>query len=366
MGTQPPAVLSALQAASLFTEVFAGHTEILGVLEDAPILVMDLDDDTAAAGIPPVPWAPCVTVGVCGRLPRQPPPAAVDVAITASSGRPPSDRPAVPSGWVVVDDVDRSLDVLSTQVANSAEAAIALCQVLRLGITHHGDVSRALFDESLAYSTLQSGPGFAAWLASPGERAFPCLRDGEEVGEEEAQTVTVDRQGDVMSLTLNRPQVRNALDARMRDGLAAALAVAVADPSIRSVHLRGAGSAFCAGGDLSEFGTAPDPMAAHLVRTTRSPARLLARIATRTTAHLHGACIGAGIELAAFCHRVIAAPDTFIQLPEVGFGLIPGAGGTASLPLRIGRHRACWLGLTGAGLDTPTAVEWGLVDAVTA
>ena len=62
--------------------------------------------------------------------------------------------------------------------------------------------------------------------------------------------------------------------------------------------------------------------------------------------------------------RVVAAPSTRIRLPEVGFGLVPGAGGTVSLPRRIGRHRTAFLGLTGATIDTETAHRWGLVDTV--
>ncbi len=84
----------------------------------------------------------------------------------------------------------------------------------------------------------------------------------------------------------------------------------------------------------------------------------------RVTAHLHGACIGAGIELPAFVGRVVADPDSRIQLPEIALGLIPGAGGTVSLPRRIGRQRTAWLGLTGARIDAPTALAWGLVDEV--
>ncbi|MEJ7585102.1 MAG: enoyl-CoA hydratase/isomerase family protein [Acidimicrobiales bacterium] len=101
---------------------------------------------------------------------------------------------------------------------------------------------------------------------------------------------------------------------------------------------------------------------AHLVRLLRSPARLLAAIGSRTTANLHGACMGSGIELAAFAGHVAVAPDVLIALPEVGLGLIPGAGGTVSLPARIGRHRTAWLALTGRSIDAPTALAWHLAD----
>ncbi len=99
-----------------------------------------------------------------------------------------------------------------------------------------------------------------------------------------------------------------------------------ADPSIEQVLLKGAGPNFCSGGDLDEFGTGPGPVASHLIRTTRSPALRLAGVADRVTAQLHGACVGAGIEIPALAGRVVATPDTRVRLPEVEMGLIPGAG----------------------------------------
>jgi enoyl-CoA hydratase/carnithine racemase len=122
--------------------------------------------------------------------------------------------------------------------------------------------------------------------------------------------------------------------------------------------------AFSSGGDLDEFGSGPGPSAAHLIRTSRSPALRLGRVADRVTAELHGACVGAGIEIPALAGRIVAAPDTQMLLPEVSMGLIPGAGGTATLPRRIGRHRTAWLALGGAWIDAATALDWGLVDEV--
>jgi enoyl-CoA hydratase/carnithine racemase len=68
--------------------------------------------------------------------------------------------------------------------------------------------------------------------------------------------------------------------------------------------------------------------------------------------------------MAAFARRVVAHPDTVLSLPEIGFGLIPGAGGTVSVPRRIGRHRTAELALAGGPIDVRTALRWGLVDAV--
>jgi enoyl-CoA hydratase/carnithine racemase len=165
-----------------------------------------------------------------------------------------------------------------------------------------------------------------------------------------------------LTITLTRPQRLNALDARMRDELHDALRVALEDPGISRVELRGEGRAFCAGGDLDEFGSRADPASAHLIRLQHHLGRAVAQLADRTTVHLHGACAGSGIEIAAFARTVRAAPDTQISLPELSMGLIPGAGGTASLPRRIGRIRTAWLAFSGQPIDGPTAREWGLVD----
>ena len=97
---------------------------------------------------------------------------------------------------------------------------------------------------------------------------------------------------------------------------------------------------------------------------TRSPALLIARLAGRIRSEIHGACIGAGIELPAFTDRVVAFEDSFIELPEVRLGLVPGAGGTVSISRRIGRQRTAWLGLSGRRIDARTALDWGLVDEV--
>ena len=79
---------------------------------------------------------------------------------------------------------------------------------------------------------------------------------------------------------------------------------------------------------------------------------------------LHGACVGAGIEVPAAAARVTARPGTIFRLPEVSMGLIPGAGGTATLPRRIGRQRTAWLAISGAEIEADTALAWGLIDAV--
>jgi len=233
-------------------------------------------------------------------------------------------------------------------------AASALVQLLRGGPAR--DVEAGLAAESWVYSMLQAGPEFAAWLAS---RPAP-----KPAAPSERPPLRVERAGRVLRLTFDRPARRNAYSAALRDALCEALVLALRDSSIEAVRLEGAGPCFSAGGDLAEFGTHPDPATAHAVRTARSAARWLARLAPRLDAVVHGACIGAGVELPAWAARLTAREDAFFALPEVGMGLVPGAGGTVSLPARIGRQRTAWLALTGARIDAPTARAWGLVDRV--
>ena len=216
-------------------------------------------------------------------------------------------------------------------------------------------MSEGLIAESSTYSMLQASAQHQAWLAGRVRRDRPSAT---------APPVTVGRDGDRLLLMLARPHVHNAFDAATRDALLDGLAVAAADPSITEVMLAGQGPSFCSGGDLDEFGTAIDPAAAHVLRLARSVAAAMHALAPRVTVHVHGACIGAGIELAAFASRVVARDDATFALPEVGMGLVPGAGGTVSITHRIGRHRTMALALTGEAIDAPTALAWGLVDDV--
>jgi hypothetical protein len=252
---------------------------------------------------------------------------------------------------VRVADVDEEIAALNRAATASPIAVATLARLLPLTATL--DVRAALVAESLAYSMLLAGPEFARWLA--GRPRTPALEDP-------VAPVDVRRDADRLTITLNRSQKRNAYSRAMRDHLVEALTVAESDPSIALVEIRGAGPSFCSGGDLDEFGTAPDPATAHLIRLSQSVAWLLHLCAPRVHVRVHGACIGAGVELPAFAGRVSAARDAFFSLPEIEMGLIPGAGGTVSIPRRIGRWRTAYLALSGRRIDAGTALAWGLVD----
>jgi enoyl-CoA hydratase/carnithine racemase len=257
-----------------------------------------------------------------------------------------TDRRVVP-----VDDLDAALASVTAAVGRAPAAAAVLCQLLRLA--ERLDVVDALRAESLAYSMLLAGPEFGRWLAGrpPRPDRAPTAR------------VEVRRDGDLLHVTLDDAARRNPFSAALRDRLYDALDVAVADPGTR-VLLDGAGANFCSGGDLAEFGSTPDVVAAHVIRTERSVGRRLAELGNRVTVHVHGACVGAGFELPGFAGTVLADPGTTFRLPEVAMGLIPGAGGTVSIARRIGRWRLAHLALTGCVLPAEQALAWGAIDAL--
>lgn len=260
---------------------------------------------------------------------------------------------AAPSPWVasLPGSLDRAVDELRLAVTAQPVAAAVAAQVVRM--TLHLGFDDALALESLAYSMLLSSEGFRAWRAATPVRQRPDFAEAR---------VRMTDEGGAISIRLNRPERRNAFDAAMRDALVEALTFALDHPDQPPVLLSGEGPAFSAGGDLDEFGEAPDPGAAHLIRTLRSPAKLAHQLGERLTARVHGACVGAGIEVPAAAARVTAAPETYFRLPEVSMGLIPGAGGTATIARRIGRHRAAYMAISGADIDLSTAIAWGLVD----
>ncbi|MET7403542.1 enoyl-CoA hydratase/isomerase family protein [Dactylosporangium sp. NPDC005572] len=253
----------------------------------------------------------------------------------------------------VCDPVAEASRLEAVTTANP-QATLVLAQVLRAGQSL--DVRAALDLESFAYSTLLGGEEFRRWLAARGARSLPPPV--------EVPPVLLERIGEQLRITLNRPERRNAYGRELRDAFVDGLRVAALDPTVVQVTIAGAGKVFSAGGDLDEFGAAPDAVTGHFVRTRGGAGELLHRLSTRTEARLHGACVGAGIELPAFAGRVVACPDTAFRLPEIAMGLIPGAGGTVSIPRRIGRWRTLHLALSGDWLDAATAVRWGLVDEI--
>ena len=248
---------------------------------------------------------------------------------------------------LALDDPGPALDGMRA----NPQASVLAAQTLRLSAGQAP--SDGLLVESLAYATLQAGEEHARWLAGRGRRTRRDLGQ---------PRIDVSDDGASVIVTLNRPRLLNLFDAAMRDQLVDVLKALAAGADDRPVVITGAGGNFCAGGDPAEFGTVSDPATAHLIRSRANAAPWVAAIAGRVTALVDGACVGAGIELAAFCATVTATERARFRLPELSMGLIPGAGGTVSIPARIGRQRTlAWL-LTNAEVDAGEARRWGLVD----
>jgi enoyl-CoA hydratase len=244
-----------------------------------------------------------------------------------------------------------SSESLIRQVTANPGAATVAVELLRSleGVA----LDAALTLESLAYGLLQGGGEHARWLAArPTDAPSP------------PGVVRLERIGDLIRIVLDRPLALNAIDRALRDGLFDAFTVAGLDASVSRIELRASGPAFSVGGDLAEFGVTRDPAIAHQIRSRRLPARPLLARAEILDVHVQGACVGAGLEMAAFAKRLTAAPGAWFQLPELAMGLIPGAGGCVSVPRRIGRQRAALMILSGRRISARTALAWGLIDAI--
>jgi len=255
----------------------------------------------------------------------------------------------------MVGEVDTGIEHLVAAHEQHPRAFRILDTTLRLASSL--PVAEALLAESFAYATLLAGGEHHAWLAATAATRPPAPTSV-------AQSVQIRRASDHLFVTLDRTERRNAFGAQLRHEFVGALELADADPSIKRIIVDGKGSCFCAGGDLGEFGSTRDQARSHLIRTTGGPARLIHFMASRCEFRLHGACVGAGIELAALAGTVIARDDATFRLPELAMGLIPGAGGTAGVTARIGRWRAFGMCATGRRIDCATALHWGLVDRV--
>jgi enoyl-CoA hydratase/carnithine racemase len=173
--------------------------------------------------------------------------------------------------------------------------------------------------------------------------------------------VLLEKRDAVAVVSLNRPRVLNAYNMAMRDALYEALEAVRDDPEVRAMILRGNGRAFCSGGDLNEFGTAPSAVVAREARWRRDVWGLLYGLSKPTIAAVHGIIAGGGFEMALLCDLCIAAADARFFYPETGLAMIPGVAGTQTTPRLAGWGRALDLVLTGREVSAAKAFEWGLV-----
>ncbi len=176
------------------------------------------------------------------------------------------------------------------------------------------------------------------------------------------QEIIVTREGPVLLITINRPEVRNALNRSASEGIARAMDELDADPTLAIGILTGAGKHFCAGMDLKAFlrGERVELEGRGLAGITETPPR------KPVIAAVEGYALAGGCELVLACDLVVAAEDATFGIPEVIRGLIAGSGGLIRLPQRIPRQIALEYALTGAMLPALEARQWGMVNRLTA
>jgi 2-(1,2-epoxy-1,2-dihydrophenyl)acetyl-CoA isomerase len=175
------------------------------------------------------------------------------------------------------------------------------------------------------------------------------------------------RTDDVVELTIDRPERRNALTVALVGALADRLSTLAAE-DVRAVVLAGGPPVFCAGGDLADLGAVADrgPLAVNDVVYTRFHrlVRTLGSVPYPVVAAIDGAALGAGLDLALCCDLRVATTRSTFASSWIGVGLVPGMGGAHLLTRAVGSSRAHELVLLGQPVDANTARDWGLVNRV--
>ena len=177
--------------------------------------------------------------------------------------------------------------------------------------------------------------------------------------------VRAHREGAVLSVTLNRPQKKNALTGEMYEALLAAFEAASGDEGVAALLLSGEGGVFTAGNDIGDFLASAQSAESESVS---SPAtrfiRALARFDKPLVAAVEGQAVGIGTTLCFHCDLVYAAPNARFLMPFVNLGIVPEAGSSMLAPIRFGRARAAEMLLLAEPFGAEKAREYGLVNAV--
>ena len=191
------------------------------------------------------------------------------------------------------------------------------------------------------------------------------LQDFPSLVPDQPELVTVERKGDLVWLTINRPEVMNCLSFPTLRRFRTLLAELAEDLSIRCILIRGAGDkAFCAGADLKERKSMPLDLVPELVKNIRRLMDDIEAMPQPTIAVVNGFAFGGGTEVMLACDLRVAAESARFGLTETALAIIPGAGGTQRLPRLIGKSRAKDLILTARRLDAQEAYMMGLVNRV--
>ena len=188
----------------------------------------------------------------------------------------------------------------------------------------------------------------------------------------ELQTVNVRVHEGAATIELNRPEVLNAWNAQLGDDLRAAVEQAAADETVRAVMITGAGRAFSSGADLRDISGGfesvdgrPDVYRT-LTERYHPIMKAIREMPKPVLATVNGPAVGIGCSLALCCDLILAAESAYFLLAFVNIGLVPDGGSSLFVPTRMGFARAAELSLLGERLPAPTALEWGLINRVSA
>jgi enoyl-CoA hydratase len=183
---------------------------------------------------------------------------------------------------------------------------------------------------------------------------------------EQVDVLTIEIEDRVAVLTLNRPERRNALSAALRRALREAVRMVEAAPNVDVAILTGADPAFCAGLDLTEFGSADSGLATTTAPPTGVDRGPLGPHTKPIIGAVNGVAVTGGLELALACDFLIASEKARFADTHTRVGILPGWGLTVLLPEAIGLRRAREMSVTGNYVDADTALVWGLVNRVVA
>lgn len=177
-----------------------------------------------------------------------------------------------------------------------------------------------------------------------------------------ASEVVINQLGSILEVTINRPDARNALNSSVLAALNSAADLAIRDPSVRVLTIRGSGSSvFSAGADLDEIEGLAEAEAADFLRAGHAVFDSLQHLPVPSIACVSGLALGGGFELALACSLIVADDSARFSFPEARLGLIPGFGGTQRLARALGVRQSLRMMLTGEAITAREAWDRGLL-----
>jgi enoyl-CoA hydratase/carnithine racemase len=176
------------------------------------------------------------------------------------------------------------------------------------------------------------------------------------------QHVMVEKSDKILTLTLNRPDKKNALTRAMYQTLATEILNADSDPNVRCILIKANGDMFTAGNDLADFAAVGNSTAAPTPADANPLLPALAKARTPIVAAVHGRAVGVGVTMLLHCDMVYLAEDALLIAPFVNLALVPEAGSSLLMPLRIGHARAFEMFVLGEPVNAEKAVNWGIAN----